>query len=444
MLTGRIRTVKKMNDIFASRPYLPYIFIVLLVLLSAFFSGSEIAFASVNKRRLRTQADEGSKSSKLALKINEKYEDILPTILIGNNLVNIASSSIATVIALSLFDNDGIGTTAAAFAMTVIILIFGEIVPKLAASNNSLLFSKAVSYPLQATVYIFSPVVFIVSKAVKLISKIWDKGEDESKLTEDELLTIIETVEDEGVIDEDKSELLQSAIEYDDITVREILTPRVDMFAVDADEDKNTLINSLLNCKFSRIPVYKDTVDNIAGIIYLSEILKAILDNGRKDFDINEFLHEAIFFPQSMKLDNVLKVFKDRKLHMAIVTDEYGGTMGLVTFEDVIEEIVGDIWDEKDTITSQAIQISDNLFEISGDMAIFDFCDLFDISEDSIDCDSVTVGGLAMEMLDGRYPEVDDEFKVGNILLCVRSVEEKRVKKLTARILDEEDEDDEE
>ena len=433
-----------MNDIFVSRPYLMYVFIVFLVLMSAFFSGSEIAFAGVNKRRLKKQSDDGSKPSALALKISEKYEQVLPTILIGNNLVNIAASSVATVIALDLFANDGVGTTVAAFAMTFIILIFGEIIPKLAASNNSLSFSAAVAYPLQVTIWLFSPVVFVVSKTVKLISRLWNKSEEETGLTEDELLTIIETVEDEGVIDEDKSELLQSAIEFDDITVREILTPRVDMFSVDADEDKNTLINTLLNCKFSRIPVYRDTVDNIIGIIYLSEILKFILTNGRKDFDINDFLHEAIFFPQSMKLDNVLKVFKDKKLHMAIVTDEYGGTMGLVTFEDVIEEIVGDIWDEKDDIISETVEVGENLFEVSGDMAIFDFCDKFDLSEDAVDCDCVTVGGLTMEMLDGRYPEVGDEFRIGNLLLCVKSIEEKRVKKLTVEILpDDEDEDEE-
>lgn len=434
-----------MNDIFSSHPYLLYVFIVLLVFLSAFFSGSEIAFAGVNKRRLKKQADDGSLTSKLAFKISENYEKVLPTILVGNNLVNIAASSVATVIALSIFDNDGIGTTVAAVSMTVIILIFGEIIPKLTASNDSVLFAKAVSYPMRAMIILFTPVVFIVSKTVKLISRIWSDDEEDQKLTEDELLTIIETVEDEGVIDEDKSELLQSAIEFDDITVREILTPRVDMVAYDVDEDRNTLINSLLNCKFSRIPVYEDTVDNIIGIIYLSEILKAILDKGRKDFEIREFLHEPIFFPQSMKLDNVLKIFKDKKLHMAIVTDEYGGTMGLVTFEDVVEEIVGDIWDEKDVITSEATEIGENLFEINGDMAIFDFCDKFDLSEDSIDCDCVTVGGLAMEMLDGRYPEVGDEFRIGNLLLCVRTIEEKRVKKLTVQILpdDKKDEDEE-
>lgn len=432
-----------MNEIFASRPYLLYIFIVFLVIMSAFFSGSEIAFAGVNKRRLKKQSDDGSKASSLALKISDRYEQVLPTILIGNNLVNIAASSVATVIALELFSNEGVGTTVAALIMTFIILIFGEIIPKLAASNSSLSFSTAVAYPLQVTIWLFSPVVFIVSKTVKLISHIWDKGEEETGLTEDELLTIIETVEDEGVIDEDKSELLQSAIEFDDITVREILTPRVDMFSVDANEDKNTLINSLLNCKFSRIPVYSDTVDNIIGIMYLSEILKFILDNGRKEFDINNFLHEAIFLPQSMKLDSVLKTLKEKHIHMAIVTDEYGGTMGIVTFEDVIEEIVGDIWDEKDDIISETVEVGENLFEVSGDMAIFDFCDEFDLSEESIDCDCVTVGGLAMEMLDGRYPEVGDEFRIGDLLLSVKSIEEKRVKKLTVEILPDEDEEDE-
>ena len=432
-----------MNDLFISYPYLPYLFIVLLILLSAFFSGSEIAFAGVNKRRLKKQSEDGSKSSELALKIQSKYEDVLPAILIGNNLVNIAASSVATVILLNVFKNDGTGTAVAAFAMTIIILIFGEIIPKLAASFDSVAFSKAVAYPLQAFIYLFTPIVFVISKAVKLLSKIWDKGEDNSKLTEDELLTIIETVEDEGVIDEEKSELLQSAIEFDDITVRETLTPRVDMFAVDADEDRNVLVNSLLNCKFSRIPVYKNTIDNIIGIVYLSEILKALLDKNRNEIDVIQYLHDAIFFPQSMKLDSVLKEFKSKKIHMAIVTDEYGGTMGLVTMEDVIEEIVGDIWDEKDVITNEATEISENLFEVSGDMAIFDFCDKFDLSEESIDCDCVTVGGLAMEMLDGGYPEVNDEFRLQNLILTVKSIEEKRVKKLTVEVLpvDDEDED---
>lgn len=429
-----------MNDIYSAYPYLPYVFIVLLIIFSAFFSGSEIAFASVNPRRLKSQSDDGSKTSKLALKIHDKYEEVLPAILIGNNLVNIAASSVATVIALSIFKNDGIGAAVAAFIMTFIILVFGEIVPKLAASNNSVGFSKATSYPLRFIDIIFTPVVFVVSITIKLISKLWNKGQDNSKLTEDELLTIIETVEDEGVIDEEKSELLQSAIEFDDITVREILTPRVDMFSVDVDESKNTLINSLLNCKFSRIPVYEDTIDNIIGIVYLSEILKALLDKSRNEINISDYLHEAIFFPQSMKLDSVLKEFKDKKIHMAIVTDEYGGTMGLVTMEDVIEEIVGDIWDEKDVITNETTEISENLFEVSGDMAISDFCDEFDLSEDTIDCDCVTVGGLALEMLDGGYPETGEQFKIGNLLLTVLFVEEKRVKKLSVEIVEDKEE----
>ena len=422
-----------MNNIFNAYPFLPYIIIVILIMFSAFFSGSEIAFAGVNKRRLKAFADEGSKSSKLALKLCEKYEEILPAILIGNNLVNIASSSIATVIALSVFANGGIGTTVASIVMTVIILIFGEIIPKLTANENNLSFAKAVSYPLQFIIYLFTPIVFIIVKIVSLISKIWNTGQTDNSITEDELLTIIETVEDEGVIDEEKSELLQSAIEFDDITVREILTPRVDMFSIDIDEDKNDIINSLLDCKYSRIPVYRDTVDNIIGIIYLTEILKALLDKSRNEIDLNDYIHEPIFFPQSVKLDTVLDEFRQKQHHIAIITDEYGGTMGILTLEDVVEEIVGDIWDEKDDITPEALEIDKNKFNISGDMAIFDFCDMFEINEEDIDSDCVTVGGLAIDKLEG-YAEISDTFEIKNLTLTVTDIEEKRVKKLLVTI----------
>lgn len=423
-----------MNKLIFGSEAFSYVFIALLIVLSAFFSGSEIAFAGLNKRRLKKQADEGSKSSRLSLKLCENYEDILPAILVGNNLVNIAASSVATVIALRLFRNSGAGTTVAAAVMTVLILIFGEIIPKLLANEHNIAFSKAVSYPLQIVIYVFTPFVFVITKIVELISHLWGKSEESKSITEDELLTIIETVEDEGVIDEEKSELLQSAIEFDEITVREVLTPRVDMFAIDIDEDKNDTINSLLECQFSRIPVYKDTIDNIIGIVYLTEILKALLDKNQNEIDLYDFLHEPIFFPQSAKLDTVLEEFRQKQLHMAIVTDEYGGTMGLLTLEDVVEEIVGDIWDEKDVITNEAVQIGEDLYEINGDMAISDFCDMFDLSEDSLDCDCITIGGLAIEKLNG-YPNVGDEFEIGNILFNIRSTDEKRVKKLNVKIL---------
>ncbi len=420
---------------------LPYFYIIILISLSAFFSGSEIAYAGANSRRLKKDAENGNKKSELALKIINNYDKALPAILIGNNLVNIASSSLATVIAISVMD-DGIGTAVATVIMTVIILIFGEILPKILAKNNNISFSKNVAYPLQVIIWLFTPIVFIVSFTVKMISKLWKSDESSDTMTEDELLTIIETIEDEGVIDEEKSELLQSAIEFDDITVHEILTPRVDMTAIDINDDFQKNVEILLECKYSRIPVYEDSVDNIIGILPLNTFLKEYVDNNGH-INIKSLLIETCFFPKSMKLGTVLSEFKAKQCHIAIVTDEFGGTMGIVTLEDVLEEIMGDIWDEKDVVTNEVSEVKNNVFEINGDMAIFDFCDYFDIDEDSVDSEYVTVGGLAIEMLEG-YPKVGDEFEFKNLTLNVRQVSEKRVKKLYVTINPENDKENDE
>ena len=427
--------IEKLFDVY---PFLPYIIIVILIVLSAFFSGSEIALASVNTRRLKKSAEEGSSKSALALKMSENYDKVLPAILMGNNLVNIAASSVATVIALKIFsDSAGLGATVSTVIMTVLILIFGEIIPKLLANEQSEKFSENVSFILRAYTIIIKPVVFIIEMIVKLISKLWKNSGEDSMLTEDDLLTIIETVEDEGVIDEEKSELLQSAIGFDEITVREVLTPRVDMFAIDIDDDISQNIEKIIECDYSRIPVYRETTDNILGILYLNEFMKAMAFNC-EIADLSSFLHEATYVHQSMKLDNVLKEFKEKQCHMAIVTDEYGGTMGLLTMEDVVEEIVGDIWDEKDTITSETTAINDNTYEISGDMALFDFCDQFDLNEELIDSDCVTVGGLCIEKLNS-YPDTGDEFDIENIHLTVVETEDMRVKKVIASIREKDD-----
>lgn len=408
----------------------PYLGIVLLIMLSAFFSGSEIAFASVNKARLKKAAQSGNSCAKIALYISEHFEDTLSTILIGNNLVNIAASSISTVIAIGVMGESG--AAVAALIMTVVILIFGEITPKIIAKQQCDRFVLLVSYPLRLLMFIMKPVVTIVVWIVNLVSKLWNKeGTKEPSMTAEELVSIIESVEDEGIIDKDSSDLLQSALEFSDISAQEILTPRMDMVAIDIDDDMDTIIEIALSSPYSRIPVYEDGIDNIIGVLYLGRFLKKLIEE--KEVDIRSILINVCFVHQTMKLPAVFAELKRRQLQMAIVTDEYGGTMGCITMEDVLEQLVGDIWDETDEIISEFVSIGDNKYEVSGDLAIRDFLEYVDVDERDFESDYLTVGGWTIEMLDG-LPDIGDKFSYKNLTVTVIEIDGMRVTRLVVDV----------
>lgn len=415
---------------------LPYIGIVICLAFSAFFSGSEIAYASANKVRLKKAAEVGNKRAKTAYYISEHFDDALTTILIGNNLVNIAASSISTVIAISLMGESG--TIVATIVMTIIILTFGEIAPKIIAKQQCDKFVLLVSFPLRFLIYILKPVIVVVVGFVNFVSKLWKKDyNNEPSITEEELVSIIESVEEEGVIDSERSDLLQSALEFSDISVEEILTPRTDMMAININDSMDSIIETVLESPYSRIPVYDDSIDNIIGILHMGRFFRKLVDN--KEIDIRSILIDACFVHKTMKLPDLFDELKDRRLQMAIVTDEYGGTMGCITMEDILEELVGDIWDEADEIVNDFKIIDENTYEVSGDLSLRDFFDYVDIDDRDFESDYSTVGGWAMEMIDD-IPSIGDTFKYKNLTIKVIELDGMRVTKLAVFVEKEEEE----
>lgn len=417
-----------------------YITIIVLILLSAFFSGSETAYAASNEMKLKRYAEKGSMLAKTTLSIKERFEDALITILLGNNLVNIAASSTATLIAISVFGANG--TWIATIAMTVILLVFGEIAPKVIANSTPETVAKLTALPIKALMIILKPIVFVMQKMITLFSHLWaSKAKEGLDITEDDLESIIDTVEDEGVMDEEACDLLQSALDFDEVLAYEILTPRVDMTAIDIDDSIEENIEKAISCEFTRIPVYKDTVDNIIGILHLNHLLKHLADNDNLT-SLNELLMPVSFVHKTMALPDVLSVMKSKKCHMVIVTDEYGGTMGVLTMEDVLEQLVGEIWDESDEIVTEFQETSPNVYEADGSMRIYDFFEELDIDDRDFDDDNATLGGWAIEML-GGYPRVGQSFDYKNLSIMVIKRQNLRVRRLRIivnPILENEDE----
>ncbi len=403
---------------------LPYLGIIACICLSAFFSGSEIAYASVNAMRLKKTADSGDKRSNIGYYICSNYDNALCTILVGNNLVNIASSSIATVIAVDLAG----GSSGAAYAtviMTVLILIFGEIMPKILAKEHCDAFVLMVAMPLRFLMIITIPVVKVVNFIIDRVSVLWGgRGHEIEYVTEDELVTIIETVEDEGVIDEDRSNLLQSAIQFSDITVQEILTPRVDMLTIDIEQPMTEIIEICAQSSYSRIPVIKERLDNVIGVCYLNHFFKTVVDD--ENVKLEELLTPACFIHRSARLPIVLSELRKRKNHIAVVVDDYGGTMGIVTVEDILEELVGEIWDENDEVVEEFVMLGDNLCRVQGSMNVHDMLDELDVSTRDLETDSTTVGGWCVEML-GGFPSEGQSFTYKNLTVTVESLEDYRV-----------------
>lgn len=419
-----------------------YIALFVLVLLSGFFSGTEMAYSSANYMRLESAAERGSRRARLACCLVDCYDDMLSAVLIGNNLVNIAASSIVSIIAITLAGrlglSESLATTIGTIAITLIIIIFGETMPKIVAKKNANRLAVRNSYIIKLLTWIFSPVIFIVVGLVHLITKPM-KGEqpaDEQDAAAEELSSIIETVEDEGVIDNERGELLQAALDFSDTSASEVMTARVDMLAIDIDDDWDEIIKTILASPYSRLPVYQDSVDNIIGVLYLNHFFKAI--SGAEKVNIRPLLLKPCFVYKTVKLPAVLAEMREKRTHLAVVTDEYGGSMGIVTMEDVLEELVGEIWDETDEVEEEVIAHSDNLYELDGDMSISDFLELLDISEDSFETESATVGGWTTEKF-GYFPRQGESFVFGHYRVMVLETNGKRVEKILLKVKPEKD-----
>lgn len=410
----------------------PYLGILVCIILSAFFSASEISYASANKLRLKSASKDGNKRAKTALYISDNFNEALSSILIGNNLVNIAASSIATVIIIDLFGNKG--TILSTLVMTVIILIFGEISPKTIGRKSSDKFVLFAAYPIRLLMLILKPVLWLVMLVVKLFSKLWKKIDQDDELTEEEIVSIIESVEDEGIIDEDASDLLQSALEISDLYVTDILTPRIDLVTIDIEDDMETILDIVFNSPYSRLPVYEGTIDNIIGILYVNHLLKILAGNGGIDKDeLRGLLSSPVFIHQTMRVTEAFSLLNNGQSQMAIVTDEYGGTMGCITIEEILEELVGEIWDEYDEVYDDFIDLGDNRYEVSGDLSIRDFADYLDIDEDYFDSDYTTIGGWTVDLFNG-LPKLNDVVEYDDFTIKVLELGSLRIERILVEL----------
>ena len=412
--------------------------ILLCVILSGFFSGSEMAYSSCSSLRLEHLRDDGSKRAGVAARIAERFDDALSAILIGNNLVNIAASSLGTVLVVHLTGGDS-KVWLATLIITVIIIIFGETIPKITCKKNANRVAVRYAYPVRALMLILKPLVWLVVKAVGLLTRSL-KGEEDEDAEEavEELQSIIETAEDEEVLDEDQSELVQAAIEFDQISASEVMTARVDVCAIDIEDDWEEILSLVEEAPYSRLPVYEGSIDNIIGVLYLNHFLKAMTDDGRAD--IRSLLMPPCYVYKTMKLPAVLSTLRKARQHLAIVSDEYGGTLGVPSMEDVLETIVGDIWDETDTVEQEVVLRSEGEYELDGDMVITDFLELLGIDEDSFEAESETVGGWTVESF-GAFPQVGDSFRYENWQVTVLAMDGRRVEKVLVKALPPEEED---
>ena len=405
-----------------------YIAIVLLLLGSAFFSGTEIAYTSLNKLKMKKESDNPSRIQKLVNYIYNHYDYALSTLLIGNNLVNIAATSLATVLAVKLAATmsgkitDDTASGIVTVVMTVLILIVGEITPKMIARRCNEAISKMAALPLMVLMVVLFPAVVLTSGIVNLFSLLWRKKDGQNvTITEEEFENILDTAEDEGVIDENETELLQSALEFTDQDAADILTPRIDVVGFEVHDSMETILSMINETQFSRYPVYERTIDHVVGILYVKHLFKELVE-GRQP-ELKDLMLQPVFIPKSMKLNAIMDEFRQSQTHMVVVADEYGGISGIVTMEDVLEQLVGEIWDENDDIVSEWQELSRNRYECSGDMNLTDFFGELELDEEELDTACATVGGWATENI-GAMPVAFDAFDYKQFTILVKQVDD--------------------
>ena len=405
--------------------------ILVCVFFSNFFSSSEMAYSACNRVRLENASDDGSKRAAAAVKIVERFDDTLSTILIGNNLVNIAASSLGSLAVMELL-GDGYAWVSTV-VITTLVIIFGETIPKIVAKNSANRIALRHAYFIRILSVLFKPLIMLVVGLIRLIC-LPLKGERTDASDDDaveELTSIIETAEDESVLDEDRSELVQAAIDFSDIMASEVMTARVDMLALDIEDDWDELLKTIDESPYSRLPVYEDGVDNIIGVLYLNHFLKALA--GDEKPDIRSLLMPVCYVYKTMKLPAVLSELRRAKQHLAVVVDEYGGTLGVLSMEDVLEQLVGEIWDETDEVEEEIVERPDGRFELDGDMVISDFIELMELNEEDFDFESDTVGGWTIEMF-GIFPKVGDSFEYENFTVTVLQMDGLRVEKILVQV----------
>lgn len=419
--------------------------ILLFLAGSAFFSASEMALSAANGLRLSAMAEEGNKRAGIAYRLVTRFDDALSAILIGNNLCNIGSDALATVMMMSLLGEryNGLWAVATTIFMTVIIIVFCESGPKIGAKKHATRWAVALAGIIRGLCILLWPIIFLVKILIRLLT-LPLKGERYENTEEEaaaELQSAIETAGDEGVIDEERSERMLSALEFSEIPVLDIMTARVDVEALDVDDDwRADLLGEHTEMPFSRIPVYKESIDNIIGILPINRFFRALLDDEKAE--IRDYLMEPQHIYKTVKLPGVLNKLRQNQQHLAIVTDEYGGTLGIVTLEDVLEQIVGEIWDETDEVETRILPREDGKYELDGDLPIAEFADLLDMKEEDLTTDSTTAGGWTLEEF-GKFPKEGDTLEADGVSVEVLEMDEdgRRVEKILVEKIERDKED---
>ncbi len=394
------------------------LYLILLVLFSAFFSASETAYTSLNRVRVKGLANAGNRRAEKVLSLAEKYDKLLSGILVGNNIVNILSASLATVLFVNLVGPRGVSLSTA--VMTVVVLMFGEIAPKSIAKEHPEEIAFAFYPMLSLIIRLLTPIIYLTTLWQKLIYHIF-KPSDDRGITEEDLITIVEEAENDGEIDAHESELIRSAIEFNDMTVGDILTPRVDMTAVSIDDDIDAIARAFEESGYSRLPVYQDSVDDIIGILHEKDFYTR-----KEGVSIREIMTPPLCVVPTTQLAVLLKLLQKTKNHMAVVMDEYGGVLGIATMEDVLEELVGEIWDEHDEVVQDIEELSDGSLRVSGGASLDDLREKIDIPGEY---ESVTVNGWVLEVL-GRFPQPGDGFDFGDSRVTVEKAARRRVEQI--------------
>ena len=388
--------------------------LVFLVLCSAFFSASETAYTSLNLVRMKRMAADGDARAAKVLKLAERYESLLSSILIGNNIVNILASSLATVLFVRALGNKGV--TVSTLVITAVILLVGEVTPKNIAKEHAEAIAMKFYPVLFALTKLFTPLNWLLGCWQKLIGKVVKPAEDRG-YTEEELITIVEEAENEGGIDAHESELIKSAIEFTDVDVEEILTPRVEIQAMELGASDDEISDLFQESGYSRLPVYQETVDNIVGILHEKDFYA-----NRGKVPVRELMSTPTYVMQNTKVSDLLKLLQKTKSYMAVVVDEYDGVQGIVTMEDILEELVGEIWDEHDEVVEEYRALPDGGYLVDGGANLDDMLELFDIHKEY---DPVTVNGWVREEL-GRFPKAGDSFECDNLIVTVEKAEKRR------------------
>lgn len=395
------------------------IIILLCIIMSAYFSATETAFSSLNRIRIKNMADKGNKRAALVLKLSEDYDRLLSTILIGNNIVNIACASLSTLLFVRLLGEDA-GASVSTAVTTVIVLVFGEVSPKSIAKESPEKFSMFSAPILNFMAVLLTPLNFLFKQWKKVLSRFFHSSASQG-ITEEELITIVEEARQDGGIDEQEGDLLRNALEFNELKAADILTPRIDVVGVNVCAGAEEIASVFTETGYSRLPVYQDSIDNIVGILYHKDFYNKIYGTGR---GIKDVIRPALFITRHKKISQLLQELQASNHHIAVVIDEFGGTVGIVTLEDILEELVGEIWDEHDEIIRSVEKLSDDEFLVLGNANVDKLLELLGYDEET---EAVTVNGWIMNELQ-KLPEKGDSFRFHEWQVSVMEMEERRVK----------------